>query len=82
MPEHDEEQVEQAKSERRKRRFRIRIGWYGLLALVLLGFTVWLLVNMAEESGGALLRVLLGIVIVIAAAALLFKAVDRPTNVD
>jgi hypothetical protein len=82
MPEHEEEREEQQKAGRRKRRFRIKLGWYGLLALVLLAFTAWLLINMAEQSGSALLRVLLGIVIVVGAGALLFKAVDRPTNVD
>jgi hypothetical protein len=67
---------------RSKRRFRIKIGWYAVPALALLAMTIWLLANMAQGGGSALTRVVLGIAIVLIAAALLFKAIDGPTSVD
>jgi hypothetical protein len=68
------------KKEKRVRRFRI--GWYAIPAVLLIGMTAWLLLNMASQSGGALVSVLVGIVVMLAASALLFKALDRPTHID
>jgi thiol:disulfide interchange protein len=62
---------------RRQRRFRFKVGWYTLPALLLVGFTAWLLINMAQQSGSALMRVLVGILVVLGAAALLFEAIER-----
>jgi FtsH-binding integral membrane protein len=74
--------AEDREQAQRKRRFRFKIGWYTLPALILIAFTAWLLINMAQQSGSALVRVLLGIFVVLAAAALLFKALERPTHLD
>ncbi|MCW3066019.1 MAG: hypothetical protein JWN32_3191 [Solirubrobacterales bacterium] len=86
MPESEAAQEEQEQEQEQRRRserlLRLKIGWYTLPAVFLLALTAWLLVNMAGQSGSALVRVLLGIVIVLAAAVLVFKAVDRPTNLD
>jgi hypothetical protein len=82
MHEREAAQEEQEERRRSEQRLRLEIGWYTLPALFLVAVTAWLLINMAGQSGSALVRVLLGIVIVLAAAALLFKAVDRPTNLD
>jgi hypothetical protein len=65
-----------------KRRSRWKIGWYSVPAVLLLALTAWLLVNMAQGGGSALIRVLLGIAVVLVGAALVFKAIDRPMNVD
>jgi drug/metabolite transporter (DMT)-like permease len=73
---------EKKEKPREKRIKRFKIGWYTIPALALLALTAWLLINMAQQSGNALIRVLVGIVVVLAAAALLFKAIERPTNVD
>ena len=67
---------------REKRVRRFKIGWLAVPAVALLALTVWLLVNMAQQSGNALIRVVLGIFVVLAVAALLFKAIERPTHVD
>jgi hypothetical protein len=69
-------------SPRSKRLFRFKVGWYTLPALALLGFTIWLLANMSQQSGGALGSVILGIAIVVIVAGVLFKALEGPTSVD
>jgi hypothetical protein len=73
---------EEQESRRSKRQFRFKVGWYALPALALLGFTIWLLANMSQESGGALGHVVLGIVILVIVAGVLFKALEGPTSVD
>ena len=71
--------AQETQKEKRVRRFRI--GWYAVPGLALLALTAWLLINMAQASGGALASVLLGIVVVLGAAAGLFRAIDRASGV-
>jgi predicted nucleic acid-binding Zn ribbon protein len=83
--EHDERDAENQEAEEKPRERRVRrwrIGWYTIPALFLVALTVWLLANMAKQSGNALIRVLVGIVVVLAIGALVYKAIERPTKVD
>jgi hypothetical protein len=75
-------QREAQPSAEQKRRFRWKLGWYAVPAVLLLVFTAWLLMNMAQAGGSALIRVLLGIVVVLVGAAVMFKAIERLTNLD
>jgi hypothetical protein len=74
--------AEEQQSQRSKRQFRFKVGWYTVPALALLAFTIWLLANMSQQSGGALGSVILGIAVVVIVAGVLFKALEGPTSVD